>query len=143
MRKILIILSVIVMSAMPSSLTALTEPNPPVYKEGLEPKSYAYMVLGERQGELLSNIIQKESGWCHTKWNRQTDCPEIPREHKIPGGTSAYGLCQTMMSYHGDGLVPDFKTNPYAQVDWCIAYAIERYGTLDKAWQFWKQNKHW
>jgi hypothetical protein len=131
------------MCAMPLYSIALTQKNPETFQDGLSPQAYSYMVLGEDRAELLSNIIQKESRWCYTKWNGQYNCPEEPRKYKMSGMSSAYGLCQTMMSLHGDGVVHDFKINPYAQVDWCIAYALKRYGSLDEAWQFWQQNKHW
>jgi len=106
-------------------------------------KDYARSKVGEEQWNSFNNIIQHESGWCHTRWNGQRGCPETPRDTKLSSGSSAYGLCQTMMSLYEEDLPEDFRTNPYNQIDWCIAYASERYGSPNNAWQFWQRNRWW
>ena len=74
-------------------------------------------------------IVRKESNWQPFVWNKQ--------------GSSAYGLCQTMMSLYEDQVAEDFMTNPVSQLKWCHAYALSRYGSWQKAHTFWKNNGWW
>ena len=74
-------------------------------------------------------IVRKESNWQPFVWNQQ--------------GSSAYGLCQTMMSLYEDQVAEDFMTNPVSQLKWCHAYALSRYGSWQKAHTFWKNNGWW
>ena len=110
-------------------------------------KDYAQCMVEDEwdatQWDSFYNILEHESGWCHTKWNGQGVCPDKPRDDKLPGHSNAYGLCQTMLSVHG--LLGDkgFMNNPYQQVDWCIAYAKRVYGTPNEAWRIWKIKKYW
>lgn len=88
-------------------------------------------------------IISEESGWCHTKWNGQNDCPEKARMVKLEGRSNAQGLCQTMLSKHGLLTDYDYMNDPYRQIDWCINYAKERYVNPNNAWKVWKEKKWW
>lgn len=135
-------LIVIIYGINPTNLNSLTS-NVKTIHEKPDIKTYARNQVGEDQWESFNNIIQHESGWCHTKWNGQNNCPEIPRNEKLPGRTSAYGLCQTMLNLYETDTVSDFRINPYAQVDWCIAYAYSRYESPNKAWLLWKKNRWW
>lgn len=71
-------------------------------------------------------IVQKESSWRYTAQNPTS---------------SAYGLCQTMMSIHRPG--GDFKSNPVTQLKWCNNYAVVRYGSWANAYNFWTANNWW
>lgn len=84
--------------------------------------------FGEGQWESFYQIIKHESQWKHTAQN--------------PTST-AYGLCQTMMSLYEDNLDEDFRTNPVKQINWCIDYTQDRYDTPKSAWSFWKENRYW
>lgn len=86
-----------------------------------------------RQAGIRSNdykyveyIVQKESGWRYTAQNPTS---------------SAYGLCQTMMSVHNPG--GDFRSNPVTQLKWCNNYAVSRYGSWANAYSFWTSNHWW
>ena len=73
-----------------------------------------------------SNIIFKESSWRPLAKN--------PR-------STAYGLCQSMVSLHEPWLNQigrDWRTNPITQLRWCNDYAQERYGGWAKAWDAWQ-----
>lgn len=57
--------------------------------------------------------------------------------------TGAYGYCQALpgekMSKFGD----DWKTNPVTQLKWCNSYALDRYGSWERAYVFWLNNGWW
>ena len=72
-------------------------------------------------------IITKESGWRPFIWNQQ--------------GSSAYGLCQTMLSVHS--VAEDFMTNPVTQLRWCDNYAKTRYGGWAGAERAWRSKNWW
>lgn len=110
-------------------------------------EEYAEIVVSQKWGsehwEAFYNIIEHESGWCHTKWNGQTDCPEVARTEKLPGHSNAQGLCQTMLSVHDLITDYDFMNDPYRQVDWCINYTKEKYQNPKLAWAKWQEKKWW
>lgn len=72
----------------------------------------------------FNKVIYAESKWIHTAKN--------PR-------SSAYGLCQTMLSIHKPPLA--FMDDPYMQISWCVEYVKGRYQTPQRAWNFWQINK--
>ena len=92
--------------------------------------------FGENEWYYFERIINKESGWCSTIWNGMSICPKVAPIVNLTNGSTAFGLCQTMMSLHK--VDDDFLTNPYRQVDWCIEYILNRkgYGTPQIAWNF-------
>ena len=73
-------------------------------------------------------IVNKESNWRPFLWNQQ--------------GSSAFGLCQRMMSIHKLEEGDNYMTDPVAQLIWCDRYAHERYGSWQNAYNAWKR-KHW
>ena len=78
----------------------------------------------EKEWAYFSDLIERES-----HWNSEAKNPK----------SSAYGLCQTMMSVHR---TPEgFRKDPYAQVDWCIDYVSKRYETPKQAIKFWDSHK--
>ena len=72
-------------------------------------------------------------GLWESTWNHRAQNPR----------SSAYGLCQTMLSDHQKTLPADFKENPVAQIRWCDRYAHERYGGYRKALDHWREHKWW
>lgn len=74
---------------------------------------------------LFDKIIKSESGW---------------RPFVKNPTSSAYGLCQRMMSIHTVDS-EKYMTDPYAQVDWCIGYIMKTYGGYPQAWNFWLAHK--
>lgn len=102
----------------------------PEASQALTVKEYAkQQVLATFGNEwaYFNDLIVRESGWRSNVKNPKS---------------SAYGLCQTMMSLHGKDLVSDFRTNPYAQIDWCVKYTRERYKTPTRAIQFHNANNY-
>lgn len=121
---------------------AFVLPDNPSYKE------YAFYAVSEKwgmgQAQYFFKIIEHESGWCHTRWNGQYgECPKIARTSKLDGHSNAQGLCQTMLSAHGLLDDYDFMNDGYRQIDWCIDYTEERYGTPERAWDYWKRHRVW
>ena len=105
--------------------TTVAHTNEPAPFETLEDYGY-YLVVnkwGEGQWEAFWIICQKESGWNVTAQNPKS---------------SAYGLCQTMLSLHD--VVGNFMTDGKAQLEWCVDYISERYGSPLEAWNFHLQN---
>lgn len=99
-----------------------------IYPKGLpEQKHFAYDIVketwGEYQWEFFDDLINRESGW---------------RSDVKNPNSSAFGLCQTMLSLHD--VDKDFKTNSTKQIIWCVEYVEERYETPKKAIIFWNKN---
>ena len=117
-------------------MLAFTVPKPDyvfgesVYEPTIEDyaKNQVEYRFGEGQWESFYQIIKHESQWKHTAQN--------------PNST-AYGLCQTMMSLYEQDLDEDFRTNPIKQINWCIDYTENRYGNPENAWNFWQINRYW
>lgn len=84
--------------------------------------------IAESDFGFVNYIISKESGWGHTKWNR--------------AGSGAYGLCQALPASKMASAGADYMTNPITQLKWCSGYATSRYGSWQKAYNFWIA-KHW
>lgn len=78
--------------------------------------------------EYVDFIITHESSWSETADNPTS---------------SAYGLCQALPGNKMASAGSDWKTNPETQMKWCNDYAIDRYGTWEKAYNFWKENSWW
>lgn len=76
----------------------------------------------------LFRILYKESTWDHTKKNPTS---------------SAVGYCGTMLSAHGHTVSDNFRNDPIEQLQWCHAYAMERYGNYRDALLHHKQKNWW
>jgi vacuolar-type H+-ATPase subunit I/STV1 len=111
-------------NAKPNTAYADSVPEPVVSGSLNSWMAAAGVPINERAA--ASYIIHKESGA-----NYQAQNPT----------SSAYGLCQTMMSIHKPG--GDFRTNPVTQMKWCQDYAVRRYGNWNNAKAFWVANRHW
>ena len=90
-------------------------------------KAYAMLEVSNKWGydqwDSFNKIVIKESNWIHTAQNPIS---------------SAYGLCQTMMSLHET--TENFITDPKTQINWCIDYIRKTYDTPSKAVTFHKEN---
>ena len=72
----------------------------------------------------------------------------VEREsHWNPLAKNAYsgatGLCQALPGNKMASAGSDWATNPITQLRWCNGYAVGRYGSWAKAYQFWTQNHWW
>jgi hypothetical protein len=126
MKKIISVLCVCAVFALPQSTTsAHIDDDIPLRFDTYQ--DYAHHVVvstwGEEYWEYFDKIIIKESGWNHTAQNPTS---------------SAYGLCQTMMSLHDTEIT--FKDDGFQQIDWCVNYISTRYGNPAIAWNFHIQN---
>lgn len=74
-------------------------------------------------------IISHESGWAPTKYNY--------------AGSGAYGLCQALPASKMVTAGSDYMTNPITQLKWCNGYAVGRYGSWERAYNFWINNHWW
>lgn len=75
-------------------------------------------------------IINHEAGWSGTlTYNRQ--------------GSGAYGICQALPGHKMASAGADWRTNTLTQLKWCNSYALARYGSWEKAYQFWLKKRYW
>lgn len=87
-------------------------------------------------------IISRESGWCPTKW--QGEYGGCPAFHGAPtSGGVGYGLCQATPGYKMASFGADWASNPVTQLKWCTDYAVTRYGSWTRAYNFWSVNHWW
>lgn len=73
-------------------------------------------------------IIERESHWNPLAKN---------------GYSGATGLCQALPGSKMASAGSDWATNPITQLRWCNGYAVGRYGSWAKAYQFWTTNHWW
>ena len=76
----------------------------------------------------VNRIISAESGWRITVSN---------------SSSGAYGLCQALPGSKMASAGDDWRTNPITQLKWCSSYAGGRYGSWEKAYNFWNANHWW
>ena len=84
--------------------------------------------ISESDWPYVDYIMTKESNWSPFLQNQQ--------------GSSAYGLCQRLMSVHPLKAGETYMEDPVAQLIWCDNYAHRRYGSWKKSYEAWKK-KHW
>jgi hypothetical protein len=81
-------------------------------------------------GACLAAIIDREDpGWDPQRWNGH--------------GSGAYGLPQALPGSKMSSAGADWQTNPYTQIRWAHAYAVERYGSDCAAWAHWQAAYQW
>lgn len=126
MKKIFTLVLCACVLALPQSTTeAHMDDDVPLRFATLEEHGYhlVFEKWGDSEWVPFWNILQKESGWRVTAQNPTS---------------SAYGLCQTMLSLHEVG--EHFMLDGTKQLEWCVDYISTRYGTPSKAWQFHNHN---
>lgn len=92
-----------------------------------EIQQYARSLLNKEDYEALNFIITHESGWNANNINKKS---------------GASGLCQSLPASKMSVSGKDYKTNYKTQINWCILYCNTRYGSIQKAKQFWLKH-HW
>jgi len=85
---------------------------------GISPSDYGY----------VNFIITHESHWNPLARNRSS---------------GATGVCQALPGKKMASAGADWETNPITQLRWCNGYAIGRYGSWRKAYEFWTIHKWW
>lgn len=73
-------------------------------------------------------IIERESHWNPLARNSYS---------------GATGLCQALPGNKMASAGSDWAANPITQLRWCNGYAVGRYGSWAKAYQFWTSNHWW
>ena len=76
----------------------------------------------------VNYIIERESHWNPLARNSYS---------------GATGLCQALPGNKMASAGSDWATNPITQLRWCNGYAVGRYGSWARAYQFWTQNHWW
>lgn len=76
----------------------------------------------------VNYIIERESHWNPLAINRSS---------------GATGLCQALPGNKMASAGSDWATNPITQLRWCNSYAVGRYGSWAKAYQFWTTHHWW
>ncbi len=76
----------------------------------------------------VNYIIERESHWNPLSRNSYS---------------GATGLCQALPGSKMASAGSDWATNPITQLRWCNGYAVGRYGSWAKAYQFWTANHWW
>ena len=85
---------------------------------GISPSDYGY----------VNYIMERESHWNPLAKNRTS---------------GATGICQALPGSKMASAGADWETNPITQLRWCNGYAIGRYGSWAKAYEFWTQHHWW
>ncbi|NIY68045.1 C40 family peptidase [Streptomyces malaysiensis] len=81
------------------------------------------------QFDALYKLWMGESGWNHHADNPSSD---------------AYGIPQAMSNIHKETATSEWRNSPSKQIAWGLKYIKGRYGTPQKAWNFWNShNPHW
>lgn len=87
-------------------------------------------------------IMSHESGWCPTKLQGQIGyCPPYAPE-TIPAKLG-YGIGQATPGTKMSSFGADWKTNPVTQLKWAISYVKGRYGSWEKAYDYWQTRHNW
>ncbi len=76
----------------------------------------------------VNYIITRESHWNPLAKNRSS---------------GATGVCQALPGKKMASAGADWATNPITQLRWCNGYALSRYGSWQKAYEFWTRNHWW
>ena len=85
---------------------------------GIPPSDYGY----------VNFIITRESHWNPLAKNRTS---------------GATGVCQALPGKKMASAGADWETNPITQLRWCNGYAVGRYGSWQKAYEFWTKHHWW
>ncbi|MFV0135490.1 C40 family peptidase [Streptomyces sp. HMX87] len=81
------------------------------------------------QWDALYKLWMGESGWKHWADNPTSD---------------AYGIPQAMSNLYPETATKAWRNSPAKQIDWGLNYIKRRYGSPQKAWNFWNsKNPHW
>lgn len=81
------------------------------------------------QWDALYKLWMGESGWRHWADNPTSD---------------AYGIPQAMSNLYPETGTKEWRNSPRAQIEWGLNYIKRRYGTPQKAWNFWNsKSPHW
>ena len=89
-------------------------------------------------------IDHENASWCPIRWQGRK-CADTYYEKFTNAESSSevgYGLCQATPGNKMASAGSDWRTNVVTQMKWCASYAIGRYGTWEKAYNF-KKAKGW
>ena len=93
-----------------------------------EMQGYARQYIGnDDEYEAFDYIITRESYWNANAVNKKS---------------GASGLCQSLPASKMANAGKDYKTNYKTQIHWCVSYCRSRYGSIQKAKQYWLKH-HW
>lgn len=84
--------------------------------------------INESDYEYVNYIVEHESNW---------------RVDATNASSGAYGLPQSLPGNKMASAGDDWRTNPVTQLKWANQYAKDRYGSWQKAYEFWLANKVW
>lgn len=87
----------------------------------------------------VSFILNKESGWCPTKW--EGEIGGCPAYHGTPNQVG-YGMCQSTPAIKMAVAGSDWATNPVTQLRWCSIHA-SGYGGWYNSYLHWVANNNW
>lgn len=85
-----------------------------------------YYGVSASDKEKWAYIIKRESDWDPYATNSKS---------------GAYGLGQAYPASDTASAGADWKTNPLTQLKWMYSYMMQRYGSINKAYQFWINHK--
>lgn len=104
----------------------------PIRKLDEQEKLMQQAGIPEADWPYLRGSINKESGWCATKWEGEIGyCPEY---HGVPA-TGGYGLCQSTPAHKMASMGEGWETDPIKQLKWCHQYGLQ-YGSWKQAIEF-------
>jgi len=86
-----------------------------------------------------AGISSKDYGYVNYIVIRESNWNPLARN----SSSGATGLCQALPGNKMASAGSDWATNPITQLRWCNQYAVGRYGSWAKAYQFWTANHWW
>ena len=102
-------------------------------------------IAADDQGYAAYIIDNENRAWCPIRWQGTAGCWAEYAE-KFPGAETSsqvgYGLCQSTPAIKMASAGADWRTNAVTQMKWCHNYAISRYGSWEKAYNF-KVSRGW
>lgn len=82
----------------------------------------------------LAHIIDHEDG----RWD-----PTIDYGGQHGHTDESYGLCQAAPGTKMRSAGYNWPTSAATQLRWCRTYAVSRYRSTERAWDFWERNRWW
>ena len=101
---------------------------------------------------LTYSLNDEQMGWLRAAGIAESDWPYVDfimtkesnwRPFIKNKNSSAYGLCQRLMSVHPLKAGERYMEDPVAQLVWCDNYAHTRYGSWERSYRAWKKKNWW
>ncbi|MDR0957522.1 MAG: G5 domain-containing protein, partial [Candidatus Nomurabacteria bacterium] len=95
--------------------------------------------IAESDWGYVQYIIEHEGSWCPVRWQNDRGCND---HGTVAPSRLGYGMFQATPGTKMASAGSDWLTNPVTQIRWANGYAVGRYGSWEKAYNF-KTTKGW